>query len=165
VPPPAPVPPLAPEPQEAFKRFGILNDNGTMSDEFEVGDFEDGVPEEAGNVSLVAEDSNSAPRVAVSKFGMCPRSMTEHIPCLDNEDAIRKLESTERGERFERHCPEEGKRFNCLIPPPKGYRPSIPWPRSRDEVTASFLSVFGLSLAKLFLIKIDFEVTFKTQLY
>lgn len=136
-----------------------------MSDEFEVGDFEDGVPEEAGNVSLVAEDSNSAPRVAVSKFGMCPRSMTEHIPCLDNEDAIRKLESTERGERFERHCPEEGKRFNCLIPPPKGYRPSIPWPRSRDEVTASFLSVFGLSLAKLFLIKIDFEVTFKTQLY
>lgn len=117
-----------------FKRFGILNENGTMSDEFEVGDFEDSGPDEAGSVSLVAEDSDSAPRVSVSKFGMCPRSMSELIPCLDNEDAIRKLQSTERGEKFERHCPEEGKRFNCLIPPPKGYRPPIPWPRSRDEV-------------------------------
>ncbi|RDX65285.1 putative methyltransferase PMT11, partial [Mucuna pruriens] len=126
-------PPPGPEARDVLRRFGILNENGKMSDEFEVGRFEEGVVEEWGNESAV-EDSASVSRIALSKFGMCPRSMSEHIPCLDNADAIRKLESTERGERFERHCPKEGRRFNCLIPPPKGYRPPIPWPRSRDEV-------------------------------
>ncbi|KAK7353962.1 hypothetical protein VNO80_19418 [Phaseolus coccineus] len=58
----------APEPQDVFKRFGILNENGTMADEFEVGDFEEGKPEEAKNVSLVAKNFELAPMVAVSKF-------------------------------------------------------------------------------------------------
>jgi hypothetical protein len=65
---------------------------------------------------------------------LCKRDMSEYIPCLDNVEAIKKLPSTERGERFERHCPEEGKRLNCLVPAPKGYRAPIPWLKSRDEV-------------------------------
>ncbi|KAG5052986.1 hypothetical protein JHK87_005184 [Glycine soja] len=130
---PSQQPPPPPELLDTIKRFGILNDNGTMSDDFEIGHFEEGVPEDWGNDTVV-EDSVSSPRIAVSKFGICPRSMSEHIPCLDNADAIRKLKSTQRGENFERHCPEQGKRLNCLVPRPKGYRPPIPWPRSRDEV-------------------------------
>ncbi|KAJ7964569.1 S-adenosyl-L-methionine-dependent methyltransferases superfamily protein [Quillaja saponaria] len=93
-------PPLQPP---SVKTFGIVNENGTMSGEFEIGEFN-------------------------------PESMSEFIPCLDNEEAIRKLKSTEKGERFERHCPEEGRGLNCLVPSPKGYRTPIPWPRSRDEV-------------------------------
>ncbi|KAL2525828.1 putative methyltransferase PMT11 [Abeliophyllum distichum] len=65
---------------------------------------------------------------------MCPESMGEYIPCLDNNEAIKKLNSTQKGELFERHCPEKGKELNCLIPTPKGYRTPIHWPKSRDEM-------------------------------
>ncbi|KAL5705580.1 hypothetical protein ACHQM5_023868 [Ranunculus cassubicifolius] len=37
-------------------------------------------------------------------------------------------------EHYERHCPPPERRFNCLIPPPTGYKVPIKWPRSRDEV-------------------------------
>ncbi|KAG0479193.1 hypothetical protein HPP92_013912 [Vanilla planifolia] len=80
----------------------------------------------------VNEDSKRI--VKVKKFQMCPASLREYIPCLDNEEAIKKLNSTERGEKFERHCPEKGKGLNCLIPSPNGYKTPIPWPKSRDEV-------------------------------
>ncbi|GMP79558.1 hypothetical protein CsSME_00035046 [Camellia sinensis var. sinensis] len=60
--------------------------------------------------------------------------MREYIPCLDNVDAISRLNSTERGEGFERHCPQKEKGLNCLVPRPKGYKLKIPWPQSRDEV-------------------------------
>ncbi|PWA65470.1 S-adenosyl-L-methionine-dependent methyltransferases superfamily protein [Artemisia annua] len=47
------------------------------------------------------------------------------------------LVSTEKGERFERHCPEKDKGLSCLVPPPKGYKAPIPWPTSRDEALVS----------------------------
>uniref|UniRef100_A0A6N2K4U6 Methyltransferase n=1 Tax=Salix viminalis TaxID=40686 RepID=A0A6N2K4U6_SALVM len=37
-------------------------------------------------------------------------------------------------EHYERHCPPPERRFNCLIPPPIGYKIPIRWPESRDEV-------------------------------
>ncbi|KAJ0860329.1 putative S-adenosyl-L-methionine-dependent methyltransferase [Helianthus annuus] len=37
-------------------------------------------------------------------------------------------------EHYERHCPLPERRFNCLIPPPNGYKLPIKWPKSRDEV-------------------------------
>ncbi|KAJ1400967.1 S-adenosyl-L-methionine-dependent methyltransferase [Sesbania bispinosa] len=132
-----PLPHISPPPPEdpnPIKKFGIVNENGTMSEEFEVGDFDPGMVDDERLNETRVEDSAPVPKLAMKRFGFCPRSMSEHIPCLDNAEAIGKLESTERGERFERHCPEEGKRLNCLVPPPKGYRPPIPWPRSRDEV-------------------------------
>lgn len=107
-----------------------------MSDDFEVGEVEN--VEDWGNQTETVEsesDGEAKPnRFRIKKFGMCPESMREYIPCLDNADAIKKLESTERGEKFERHCPEKGNGLNCLVPPPRGYRQPIPWPRSRDEV-------------------------------
>ncbi|XP_061368929.1 probable methyltransferase PMT11 [Gastrolobium bilobum] len=136
--PPPPPPPLPAV--DSLEKFGILNENGTMSEEFEVGDFDSGMVDDWVNETQVENESGSsyssgsAPKFAIKKFGLCPRSMREYIPCLDNEDAIRKLNSMEKGERFERHCPEEGRGLNCLVPAPKGYRTPIPWPRSRDEV-------------------------------
>ncbi|XP_020252474.1 probable methyltransferase PMT11 [Asparagus officinalis] len=71
-------------------------------------------------------------KVKIGRFRVCDEGMREYIPCLDNAAAIKKLKSAERGERFERHCPEKG--LDCLVPAPKGYKAPIPWPQSRDEV-------------------------------
>ncbi|KAF3433652.1 hypothetical protein FNV43_RR24755 [Rhamnella rubrinervis] len=130
-------PTIPPPPPRSFQRFGIVDENGTMSDDFEVGDFDpDEVVENwaTENGTKVEDGGSDSKRVRVQKFGLCPSSMSEYIPCLDNVVAIRRLKSTERGERFERHCPEAGKGLNCLVPPPKNYRAPISWPKSRDEV-------------------------------
>ncbi|KAL6128185.1 hypothetical protein ACLB2K_071541 [Fragaria x ananassa] len=139
-PPPPPLlspPPPAPPPSDVIQRFGIVDENGTMADEFEVGEFDpDEVVENWSGKNETAAESDGAGsgRVSVKKFQLCPSSMSEFIPCLDNAEAIKQLKSTEKGERFERHCPETGGGLNCLVPPPKNYKTPIPWPKSRDEV-------------------------------
>ncbi|XP_027335430.1 probable methyltransferase PMT11 [Abrus precatorius] len=133
LPQPAPEKILAPPPAESIEKLGIVNENGTMSDEFEVGDWVNETEIEKLGASSSFDDDDDF-KFVIKRFGLCPRNMSEYIPCLDNEDAIRKLPSTEKGERFERHCPEQGRGLNCLVPAPNGYRTPIPWPRSRDEV-------------------------------
>ncbi|KAL4032327.1 hypothetical protein IC575_005398 [Cucumis melo] len=123
-----------PPPPDSVQRFGIVDENGTMSDQFEVGDFDPEYVDNWGNSTQVDNGDGGTRSFRIKKFGLCPQNMSEYIPCLDNADAIAKLESTERGEKFERHCPDVGGGFDCLIPPPKGYQTPIPWPRSRDEV-------------------------------
>lgn len=117
------------------RTFGILDSDGKMSDDFEVGQFDPEFVENWGNDTGVEKGEKDF-KVRVKRFELCPESMREYIPCLDNVEAIKQLKSTEKGEKFERHCPEKGKGLNCLVPPPKGYRQPIPWPRSRDEVNA-----------------------------
>lgn len=56
----------------------------------------------------------------------------DYIPCLDNEEAIKKLRSTKHFEHRERHCPVEAP--TCLVPLPEGYKRQIAWPNSRDKV-------------------------------
>ncbi|KAG9457170.1 hypothetical protein H6P81_001678 [Aristolochia fimbriata] len=56
----------------------------------------------------------------------------DYIPCLDNEEAIRKLRSTKHYEHRERHCPAEGP--TCLVHLPEGYKRSISWPDSRNKI-------------------------------
>lgn len=136
-------PPPPPPTEDSVAKFGIVNENGTMSEEFEVGEFDPGMVDDWVNETQAEkEGSESVQSFAIKKFGLCSRDMSEYIPCLDNVEAIQKLPSTEKGERFERHCPEEGKRLNCLVPAPKGYRAPIPWPKSRDEVRISSLLFF-----------------------
>ncbi|KAK6938352.1 putative S-adenosyl-L-methionine-dependent methyltransferase [Dillenia turbinata] len=60
--------------------------------------------------------------------------MVYYVPCLDNAEGIGKLNSTENGENYERHCPEANKGLDCVIPRPEGYKIPIPWPQSQDEV-------------------------------
>ncbi|XP_057531885.1 probable methyltransferase PMT10 [Amaranthus tricolor] len=127
---------LFPPPLPVLEGIGIIDENGVMVDDFKVGDFDPKLTHEMlanlSNKNERREDENKVK--AVEKFKMCDESMKDFIPCLDNVDAIRQLISSEKGEKFERHCPEMGKSLDCLIPAPKGYQSSIPWPQSRDEV-------------------------------
>ncbi|MQM14906.1 hypothetical protein Taro_047841 [Colocasia esculenta] len=133
-PPPPPSRPL-------LERFGIVDGNGTMAEDFDAGEVGGDIEGDLGGGGENQTDVDSGEatglaggRVGVQRFRMCAARMREYIPCLDNVVAIGKLKSTERGEKFERHCPGEGKRLNCVVPAPKDYKPRIPWPRSRDEV-------------------------------
>ncbi|EHA8592527.1 putative methyltransferase PMT27 [Cocos nucifera] len=56
----------------------------------------------------------------------------DFIPCLDNEEAIKKLRSTRHFEHRERHCPDQAP--TCLVPIPEGYKQQIAWPNSRDKI-------------------------------
>ncbi|KAL7176323.1 hypothetical protein ACSBR2_029797 [Camellia fascicularis] len=137
-PPPRTVRP--PPPPLAVERTGIVDDNGLMTDDFVVGEFDPSAIERVANANAREgrqsdeDDFRNRARVRLEKFRVCDESMREYIPCLDNVDAISRLNSTERGEGFERHCPQKEKGLNCLVPRPKGYMLKIPWPQSRDEV-------------------------------
>lgn len=110
-----------------------------MTDDFVVGEFDPAVIESVVNGSgenngVVENDGKRRgdSRVSIGKFRVCDEGLRDYVPCLDNVEAIKRLNSTERGESFERHCPERG--LDCLVPRPKGYKLRIPWPKSRDEV-------------------------------
>ncbi|KAL8231618.1 hypothetical protein R6Q57_001396 [Mikania cordata] len=67
---------------------------------------------------------------------VCDMRYSELIPCLDRHLIYQlklKLNITLM-EHYERHCPPAARRYNCLIPPPVGYKIPIRWPESRDEV-------------------------------
>lgn len=121
--------------------MGIVDENGSMSEQFEIGEFDPSLVEDLRNVSGGEERlddgggvGGGGARVKVDKFKVCDESMTDYIPCLDNVEEIDKLNSSERGEKYERHCPGQGKGLNCVVPRPKGYQIRIHWPQSRDEV-------------------------------
>ncbi|KAJ9152833.1 hypothetical protein P3X46_026351 [Hevea brasiliensis] len=67
---------------------------------------------------------------------ICDVKYSELIPCLDRNLIYQmKLKpNLTLMEHYERHCPPQDRRFNCLIPPPIGYKIPIRWPESRDEV-------------------------------
>ncbi|XP_009355827.2 probable methyltransferase PMT10 [Pyrus x bretschneideri] len=131
-PPPSPPPPPPPE----VERMGIVDENGAMSEEFKVGEFDPSLIEDLRNVSGGEEklEDGGGVRVRVGKYKLCNERMTDYIPCLDNVKEIKRWNSSERGEKYERHCPGQGKELNCVVPRPKGYQTRIPWPQSRDEV-------------------------------
>ncbi|XP_062019691.1 probable methyltransferase PMT3 [Rosa rugosa] len=74
--------------------------------------------------------------VILKSIPVCDDRHSELIPCLDRNLIYQtrlKLDLSLM-EHYERHCPAPERRFNCLIPPPPGYKIPIKWPKSRDEV-------------------------------
>ncbi|GAB2224373.1 hypothetical protein Droror1_Dr00005128 [Drosera rotundifolia] len=126
-------PPPPPPPEPVVERMGVLDEKGAMADDFEVGEVREGVfeVEEKGGGEERVEGEE---RVRVERYEECEEGKREWIPCLDNEEVVKRLKRVDRGERFERHCPGDGKGLDCLVPVPKGYRKPILWPQSRDEV-------------------------------
>ncbi|KAL8485402.1 hypothetical protein ACS0TY_027633 [Phlomoides rotata] len=125
-----------PPPAVVLERTGIINEFGVMTDDFEVGEFDEGLIQSVVvnlNSSDEKEKGESSERKAINveKFRVCDESMIDYIPCLENVDAISRVNSSGK---YERNCPKNGKGLDCLLPWPKGYKLHIPWPKSRDEV-------------------------------
>ncbi|GLU08182.1 hypothetical protein SLE2022_251060 [Rubroshorea leprosula] len=79
---------------------------------------------------------NGEDDITPKTFPVCDDRHSELIPCLDRNliYQMRLKLDLSLMEHYERHCPPPEKRFNCLIPPPPGYKIPIKWPKSRDEV-------------------------------
>ncbi|KAJ0253633.1 methyltransferase PMT27 [Hirschfeldia incana] len=79
-------------------------------------------------------ESNNADSIMSGKaWELCNATAAyDYIPCLDNEEAIKKLKSRGHFEHRERHCPEDPP--TCLVSLPEGYKESIKWPESRDKI-------------------------------
>lgn len=63
----------------------------------------------------------------VSVLKVCDDRHSELIPCLDRHLIYQmrmKLDLSVM-EHYERHCPPAERRYNCLIPPPSGYKVKI----------------------------------------
>ncbi|CAL9097602.1 unnamed protein product [Musa acuminata var. zebrina] len=69
-------------------------------------------------------------------FPVCDDRHSELIPCLDRNLIYQTRLKLDLAlmEHYERHCPQPERRYNCLIPPPPGYKVPMKWPKSRDEV-------------------------------
>nr|GMD85181.1 probable methyltransferase PMT10 [Ipomoea batatas] len=130
-------------PQGDFSKWiGIIDENGVMAGEFIVGDFESSLVETVASENEGGADKEEDREFFVKgkfgKFEVCDDNMSDYIPCLDNaEEAISNLSSPEIGAKYERHCPENRKRLDCVVPRPKGYKFRVHWPESLDEVWVS----------------------------
>eukprot|EP00249_Psilotum_nudum_P013575 c24404_g1_i1 orf=734-2785(-) len=133
------VPATVPVPSHPSPFVGMLKEDGSIEQDF-AGDGEEDLQGieidsdlEVPNVTESSDAFNMS--IETYKFEVCPRSMKEYIPCLDNVAAIKRLPSTKKGENWERHCPDRKEdQFGCLIAAPRGYRYPIRWPRSKDQV-------------------------------
>ncbi|KAF2291309.1 hypothetical protein GH714_022443 [Hevea brasiliensis] len=94
-------------------RIGIVDETGAMTVEFDIGEFDSSAMEELRNLSDWER-----------------KRRKKRIMTVGLESGMRSTSV----ERFQRHCPEVGKWLDCLVPMPKGYKRSISWPKSRDEV-------------------------------
>ncbi|XP_028775191.1 probable methyltransferase PMT3 isoform X2 [Neltuma alba] len=89
------------------------------------------------------EDANESSPKTIVGYGpmlktipVCDDRLSELIPCLDRNLIYQtrlKLDLSLM-EHYERHCPMPERRYNCLIPPPPGYKVPMKWPKSRDQV-------------------------------
>ncbi|KAL9396080.1 hypothetical protein Peur_010333 [Populus x canadensis] len=128
-----------PPPPTVGERTGIVDENGAMAEDFVIGEFDPTAMDEFRNLTGGKEETSTKEdgkltRVKYERFRVCEEITRDYIPCLDNVEEIKRLNLSGSLVIYERHCPEEGKGLDCLVPMPKGYKRSIPWPRSRDEV-------------------------------
>ena len=101
------------------KSLGLSNDDDTEAAQ--------------SSESIFGEDGDS---VSLKSIPVCDDRHSELIPCLDRHliYQLRLKLDLSLMEHYERHCPPAERRYNCLIPPPPGYKVPIKWPKSRDEV-------------------------------
>ncbi|XP_057825609.2 probable methyltransferase PMT20 [Cryptomeria japonica] len=64
-------------------------------------------------------------------FDECSFQYQDYTPCMDPKRW--KRYDRHRLAFRERHCPPLSERVECLIPPPKGYKIPMSWPKSREE--------------------------------
>ncbi|XAR51930.1 Sarcosine/dimethylglycine N-methyltransferase [Bertholletia excelsa] len=88
--------------------------------------------------------------VVPKSIPICDIRYSELIPCLDRNllYQLKLKPNWTLMEHYERHCPPPQRRFNCLIPPPTGYKIPVRWPASRDEVWKANIPHTHLALEK-----------------
>ncbi|XP_057490455.1 probable methyltransferase PMT24 [Actinidia eriantha] len=104
----------------------ILNETTTQNGPWSTQAAESENEKEAQKVVLSTDENEYKWKVCNVTAG------PDYIPCLDNEEAIRKLPSRSHYEHRERHCPDEAP--TCLVALPEGYRQPIKWPKSREQI-------------------------------
>lgn len=111
-----------------LERTGIINELGIMTEDFVVGEFDEGLIESIALVGNSSDERESGERkvIKVEKFRICEMNMSDYVPFLDNVDSDIRF-----------NLSEKGKGLDCLVPRPKGYKLHIPWPKSRDKVQLS----------------------------
>ena len=120
-----------------LERTGIINELGMMTEDFVVGEFDEGLIESIVAVANTSDERGERKVVRVDKFSICEMNMSDYVPGFDDVDSD-----------FQLNMSEKGKGLGCLVPRPKGYKLHIPWPKSRDEVQLSrffFCSKFLVS--------------------
>lgn len=133
---PTPSPPAGME----VERTGIIDENGVMTNDFVVGEFDEEVIDtvvdgkNGSDEGSKSDENRGVLRGKIGKFKVCDESMRDYIPCLDYMEGISRSNSSKNGGILERHFPPKGKGWDCLVPWPKDYKLRIPWPKSRDEV-------------------------------
>lgn len=110
----------------AASQSEILNETTTQTGPWSTQATESENEKQSQKTSTLSDLSNSKWRLCNVTAG------TDYIPCLDNIKVIRKLPSTMHYEHRERHCPDEPP--TCLVPLPEGYRKSVSWPKSREQI-------------------------------
>ncbi|KAG2539005.1 hypothetical protein PVAP13_9NG377000 [Panicum virgatum] len=75
--------------------------------------------------------STTATALAAVSFPECPADFQDYTPCTDPR--LWRRYGNYRLSFMERHCPPPPERQQCLVPPPKGYKPPIRWPKSKDQ--------------------------------
>jgi SAM-dependent methyltransferase len=85
----------------------------------------------ATTTTTSVSSSSSSKAAAVVAFPECPADLQDYTPCTDPK-RWRKY-GNYRLSFMERHCPPAPERQVCLVPPPKGYKPPIRWPKSKDQ--------------------------------
>lgn len=81
-----------------------------------------------------SDDGQARPALASTAavaFPECPADYQDYTPCTDPKRWRRY--GNYRLSFMERHCPPPPDRQQCLVPPPKGYKPPIRWPKSKDQ--------------------------------
>ncbi|XP_047340777.1 probable methyltransferase PMT24 [Impatiens glandulifera] len=111
---------------KAASQSEILNETTTQNGPWSTQAAESENEKQSQKTTSFIDSSNS-------KWKLCNVTAgPDYIPCLDNIKAIRKLPSTNHYEHRERHCPDEPP--TCLVPLPEGYRKSVSWPKSREQI-------------------------------
>uniref|UniRef100_A0A1D1ZBZ3 Methyltransferase n=1 Tax=Anthurium amnicola TaxID=1678845 RepID=A0A1D1ZBZ3_9ARAE len=123
--------------------FGPRENNGSSAFEYgtksirSFGWGRDETSESVGEqeVSVFMQEEGEG-NIIPKSYPVCDDRYSELIPCLDRNliTQMRLKLDLSLMEHYERHCPLPERRFNCLIPPPPGYKVPVKWPKSRDEV-------------------------------
>ncbi|XP_047313993.1 probable methyltransferase PMT10 [Impatiens glandulifera] len=138
-------PPPPPPPPDGFvERTGIVDENGIMTANFRVGEFDQSLIDQNQEwADRETHEKNTSRPIHVDKYRICEEDDINMVPCFDysSMEEIRK-----RNNNYDRHCPQEELQgddindysliSNCIVPRPNGYKFRIPWPNSRNQIWA-----------------------------